>query len=428
MRVVVTTTTQRKDPNAGPAWHVSDADFRRNPYPRYAELREDDVLHRNDGLWVLTRFADVQAVLRDQRMSSHPKHTPPEVIAQRMAAYGGEASVNATVQGQGSQLLADRGIELMLVADPPDHTRLRRLATKAFTPRAVERLRPRITEIVGDMLDAGLEVGQFDVMRDIAQPLPVMVICDLLGVPLDDQAQFKPWSDAIARMIDGDADQAMLMAAMPAILGFVQYFAALIEERRAQPREDLVSALVAAQDEGDSLNQGELLATIILLFIAGHETTTNLIGNGTLALLRQPDQFAALRANPALAVPGTDELLRFDGPVQLTIRRASCDLEINGLELAQGEGVICGLAAADRDPRLVDNPDALDLARGNPGHVAFGNGMHHCLGAPLARLEGQVVFEALATKTRSLELVDDDPPYRDHFILRGLSALQVEAR
>jgi cytochrome P450 len=416
---VVTTTAQRKDRDATPAWHVSDAAFRRNPYPRYAELREDDVLHRNDGLWVLTRFADVQAVLRDHRMSSHPKHTPPEVIARRMSAMDGVGG------GGAPQVLADRGIELMLVADPPDHTRLRRLATKAFTPRAVEQLRPRITEIVDGMLDAALERGTLDVMHDIAEPLPVMVICDLLGVPLDDQAQFKPWSSAIARAVDGDVDRAMLDQALPAIFGFVQYFNELIDQRRHDPRDDLVSALVAAQDGGDSLNHGELLAMIILLFIAGHETTTNLIGNGTLALLRHPDQLAALRANPALAVPGTDELLRFDGPVQMTIRRASCDLEINGIELAQGEGVVCGLAAADRDPRLVDNPDALDLARGNPNHVAFGNGMHHCLGAPLARLEGQVVFHALATRTRTLELVDADPPYRDHFILRGLSSLPV---
>jgi cytochrome P450 len=375
------------------------------------------VLHRNaDDLWVLTRFADVQAVLRDHRMSSHPRHTPPEVMARRL---GG-------VRGEGPGLLADRGIELMLVADPPDHTRLRRLATKAFTPRAVEQLRPRITEIVNGMVDAAVAAGRMDVMHDIAEPLPVMVICDLLGVPLEDQAQFKPWSSAIARVIDGDADAGSLAEALPAILGFVQYFAGLIEDRRSEPRDDLVSALVAAQEDGDSLNQGELLAMIILLFIAGHETTTNLIGNGTLALLRNPDQFAALRANPDLVVPGTDELLRYDPPVQVTIRRATTDLEINGIPFAKGEGVICGLAAANRDPRVVDNPETLDLARGNPGHVAFGNGMHHCLGAPLARIEGQVVFHALATRTRSLELIDDEPPYRDHFILRGLSGLQVE--
>ncbi len=420
--MTMTTDTQRKDPDAPLAFDGSDPEFRRNPYPRYEELRESPILHKNEGMWVLTRHADVQAVLRDHRMSSHPRHAPPEVVAERMAR-GGEAAMNA--RGAALPLLNDRNIELMLVADPPDHTRLRRLATKAFTPRAVEQLRPRVTEIVNGMIDDALERGTLDVMRDIAEPLPVMVICDLLGVPFEDQAQFKPWSSIIARMVDGDVDESMLSDAIPAIMGFVQYFNGLINERRDAPRDDLVSALVAAQDGGDSLNQGELFAMIILLFIAGHETTTNLIGNGMLALLRHPDQLAALRADPSLAVPGTDELLRYDAPVQMTVRRASCDLEINGIPLQQSEGVVCSIAAADRDPRYIDKPDRLDLARGSPTHLAFGNGMHHCLGAPLARLEGNVVFEAFAKRTRALELLDPAPPYRDHFILRGLSSLPV---
>lgn len=412
----LTTGVQLKDENAPVAFDSSDADFRRDPYPRYAELRESPSLPRYDGFWVLTRHADVQAVLRDHRMSSHPRHAGIDMAGARNA------------RAAALPLLGGANIELMLVADAPDHTRLRRLATKAFTPRAVEQLRPRIEEIVNGVLDDALERGSFDVMHDIAEPLPVMVICDLLGVPLEDQAQFKPWSTVIARVIDGDVDEAMLQEAIPAVMGFVQYFAALINERRASPQNDLVSALVAAGADGDSLNQGELFAMIILLFIAGHETTTNLLGNGTLALLRNQDQLAALRANPALAVPGTDELLRYDGPVQLTVRRATCDLDINGIRLAKSEGVICSLAAADRDPRFVDDPDRVDLARGAPTHLAFGNGMHHCLGAPLARLEGSVVFEAFAKRTTSMELVDPDPPYREHFILRGLSSLPVAVR
>jgi len=209
------------------------------------------------------------------------------------------------------------------------------------------------------------------------------------------------------------------------VVGFVQYFATLIEARRTDPRDDLLTALVHAEEAGDSLTPADLFAMIILLFIAGHETTTNLIGNGTLALLRNPAEFAALREDPSLAVPGTEELLRYDSPVQVTARTATCDLDVNGHHLAKGESVICGLAAANRDPRFVDDPETLRLARGVPTHVAFSNGMHFCLGAPLARLEGQISFEAMARRFPGMELVDDRPPYREHFVLRGLAALPV---
>ena len=408
-------TTQQK-PAAGDPWEVafdpSDAEFRRNPYPRYAELREQATLPRSkDGLWVLTRHEDVLAAVRDPRLSSHPRHSPDR----RGRQAGGETI----------PFIGDGTIEIMLLADAPDHTRLRRLANKAFTPRAVEALRPRIVELVDGMLDVAAEKGTFDVMADLAEPLPVMVICDLLGVPVQDQAQFKPWSEAIGRMLDPDVEAEQLQQAIPAVMGFVQYFSTLIEERRTAPGDDLLSALIAAESEGDKLTPGELFAMIILLFIAGHETTTNLIGNGTLALLRNPSELRALRDDPALAVPGTEELLRYDSPVQVTARTATCDLSVNGLELAQGESVICGLAAANRDPRFVDEPETLRLARGVPSHLAFSNGMHYCLGAPLARLEGQIAFSAMARRFPDMALADDRPPYRDHFVLRGLASLPV---
>ena len=404
---------QLKDPAAplALAFDPSDAAFRRNPYPRYAELREAGALHRNpDGMWVLTRYADVQAVVRDPRMSSHPKHATDGRRERR---------------GEALPFLGDGTIEIMLVADAPDHTRLRRLANKAFTPRAVEALRPRIVELVDGMLDSARERGSFDVMHDVAEPLPVMVICDLLGVPSEDQEQFKPWSEAIARMLDPDVDASMLQQAIPAVMGFVQYFASLIDERRADPRDDLLSALIAAEAEGDKLTQPELFAMIILLFIAGHETTTNLIGNGTLALLRNRDQFDALRADPTLAVAATEELLRYDSPVQVTARTATTDVEVNGLRFAKGESVVCGLAAANRDPRFVDDPERLLLSRGTPTHLSFSNGMHYCLGAPLARLEGQIAFTAMTQRFPAMELAVDEPPYRDHFVLRGLTSLPV---
>jgi cytochrome P450 len=403
---------QTKTEAAPLAFDLTDAAFRRDPYRRYAELRESDVLHRTrDGFWVLTRHADVLAAVRDQRLSSNPAHVD------RPAGDAREA---------GLPFLSEMGIHLLLTADPPDHTRLRRLANKAFTPRAVERLRPRVAEIVDQLLDAATEDGStFDVMADLAEPLPVIVICELLGVPVEDQAQFKPWSSTVARVIDPDVTPEMFAGALPAIMGFVQYFGGLIEERRADPREDLLSSLIAAEAEGESLDQRELMAMIILLFIAGHETTTNLIGNGTLALLRNRDQFDALRADPSLAVSATEELLRYDSAVQLTIRTATEDVELHGIPLSAGESVVCGLASANRDHRAFDDPDALDLARQDNHHLAFSGGMHYCLGAPLARLEGQVTFTALAERHPDLALATEAVTYRDHFILRGLAALPV---
>jgi unspecific monooxygenase len=413
---MTTSTRQEKVDNGEIAFDPSDEAFRRNPYPRYAELREQPTLPRSkDGLWVLTRHDDVLAAVRDDRLSSHPRHAPDG--RGRRAGEGEDAPQ--------IPLIGDGTIEIMLLADAPDHTRLRRLANKAFTPRAVEALRPRIVELVDGMLDAAAERGSFDVMADLAEPLPVMVICDLLGVPVEDQAQFKPWSESIGRMLDPDVPAEQLQQAIPAVMGFVQYFATLIEERRSTPADDLLSALILAESEGEKLTQPELFAMIILLFIAGHETTTNLIGNGTLALLRNPAELAALRDDPSLAVLGTEELLRYDSPVQVTARTATCDLELNGLSLSKGESVICGLAAANRDPRFVSDPESLRHSRGTPTHLAFSNGMHYCLGAPLARLEGQIAFEAMARRFPAMSLVTDEPPYRDHFVLRGLASLPV---
>jgi cytochrome P450 len=408
--VTDTVARQVKGPDAPIAFDPSDRAFVRDPYPRYAELREAPVLHPSDeGLWVLTRYDDVSAVLRDTRLSSDPRHAEGarrERRAQRMP-------------------LGDTPPPVMLFLDPPDHTRLRRLANKAFTPRAVEAIRPRIVEIVDELLDRAAEQGEMDVMADLAFPLPVIVICELLGVATGDQEQFKEWSTDVARVLDPVADPAVAERAMPAVFNFIQYFSTLIEERRAAPRDDLLSALIQAEEDGTQLTTPELFAMCILLFVAGHETTTNLIGNGTLALLRHRDQLDALGTDPALAAAATEELLRYDAPVQATARTATIDLEVNGLELRKGEGVVCSLAAANRDPRAFDEPDRLVLARGRANHLAFGSGIHFCLGAPLARVEGQAAFTALAQRFPGAELRVDDPPYRDHFVLRGLESLPV---
>lgn len=406
------TGVQVRTEQAPVAFDMSDAGFRRDPYRRYDELRESEVLHRTtDGFWVLTRHADVLAAVRDQRLSANPVHI------RRVPGSAREA---------GLPFLGDMGIQLLLTADPPDHTRLRRLANRAFTPRAVEQLRERVTEIVDQLLDeATADSATFDLMADLAEPLPVIVICELLGVPVQDQAQFKPWSSTVSRVIDPDVTPEMVSDAIPAIMGFVQYFADLIEQRRADPRDDLLSSLIAAEAGGDSLDQQELMAMIILLFIAGHETTTNLIGNGTLALLRNPSQLDALRSDPSLAAPATEELLRYDPAAQLTVRTATEDMELHGIPLATGESVVCGLAAGNRDPRAFADPAVLDIQRADNHHLAFSGGMHFCLGAPLARLEGQVTFTALASRFPDLRLATDEVSYRDHFILRGLTALPV---
>ena len=402
------TDAQTLCPTPELAFDPTDRGFVRAPYPRYRELRESpSVPVTADGMFVLTRYADVLAALRDPRLSSNPAHRPD------------------VARTRGLPFLADGTVELMLLADPPAHTRLRRLANKAFTPRTVEALRPRVSELVDGLLDAAAEQDDCDLMKALAEPLPVMVICELLGVPAADWDQFKPWSTAVARALDAGADPTVLNDAVPAVMGFVQYFAGLIDERRRAPHDDLLSGLIAAEEQGDTLTTPDLFAMLILLFVAGHETTTNLIGNGTLALLRHRDQFRALAGDPALAAPATEELLRYDSPVQVTARTATEPVTIGRLELDRGQGVVCGLAAANRDPRFVDEPDTLRLSRGTSRHVAFGNGMHHCLGAPLARVEGQVVFGRLTRRFPDMELAEDHPPYRDHFVLRGLAALPV---
>ncbi len=410
--VMERTNRQVKDLSSGIAFDPSDHSFVVNPYPRYAELREAPVLHRTaEDLWVLTRHEDVMSVLRDARMSSDPRHLQG-VRAERR---------------QDMPLFGEDGPKVMLFADPPDHSRLRRLANKAFTPAAVNKLRPEVERMVNALIRAGIERDptSLDLMVDLAEPLPVLVICRLLGVPSQDHHQFKPWSTAIARVLDPSPDPELFDQAVPAVVGFISYFGDLIEKRRADPRDDLLSALIQAESNGESLTTSELFAMIILLFVAGHETTTNLLGNGMLALLRHRDQLDWLRRNPEQAAKATEELLRYDSPVQLTARTATTDLELNGLELEKGEGVICALAAANRDPRYVEDPDCLLLARGKPTHLAFGNGLHHCLGAPLARLEGATVFPAIVRCFPSMELSDDHLVYRDHFVLRGLSSLPV---
>jgi cytochrome P450 len=383
-----------------------------DPYPLYDALRASDPIHRDPefGTWILTRYADCEAILRNPRWSSDRSHARNKRPVEEMSMR---------------ESIGELDFPVLLFMDPPDHTRLRKLVSKAFTPRSVERLRPRVEEIVDARLDEAAERGGMELIADLAYPLPVTVICELLGVPSEDQHLFGPWSSDASRLLDGDLDEATTQQGMVATMQLLNYFNDLFEERRREPQDDLLSGLVAAESEGDRLSETELRAITILLFIAGHETTMNLIGNGMLALLRNRSQYELLSADPSLAVGATEEILRYDGPVHVTGRVALDDLEVGGHAFEAGEQVVTHVAAANRDPARFDDPTRLDIQRPDNHHLTFSGGIHYCLGAALARLEGQIALGALASRFPDIELETTEPTYRDHFVLRGLRELQL---
>jgi cytochrome P450 len=393
---------------AGVPFHPMDPEFVADPYPMYQRLRAEDPVHHSPlGFWVLTRYDDVVAALRDPRLAK-------EAIASFVAARFG-----APIPAMGQSML-DR--------DPPDHTRLRGLVSKAFTPRVVEGLRPHIQQIVDGLLDRAEDAGAMDLIEEFAYPLPVMIICRMLGVPVADQERFKAWSLDVARGLDAillPPDSDVGRRAIAARHALADYFRALIAERRAAPRGDMLSGLIAAEEAGDTLSEEELLATCILLLIAGHETTVNLIGNGTLALLRHPDQLQRLRDNPGLIGTAVEELLRYDGPVQRTARIPGEDVTIGGVTIPRGDMVMPFIGAADRDPAQFPEPDRLDIGRAENRHIAFGWGIHFCLGAPLARLEGQIAIGTLVRRLPKLALATGRPEFRQSLTLRGLKSLPV---
>ena len=381
-----------------------------DPYPAYRRLQAEAPVHRDGGSWLVTRYADVRAALHDPRLRAGRIHPDEAWLAET---------------GLGPLFRAHA--RMMLFSDPPDHTRLRSLVNKAFTPRVVEGLRPQIQQIVDDLLDSVQGNGRMDVIADLAYPLPVTVIAELLGVPLERREQFKHWSDHIAAFIGGTTapEQEMLRDALQSVLEMTDYFLALAAERRRQPQADLLSALALAEVEGDRLSGEELVANCILLLVAGHETTTNLIGNGMLALLRHPDESARLKADPALMPVAVEELLRYDSPVQGTSRQAAADLEIGGQAIGAGQHVSLMIGAANRDPAQFPTPDQLDIGRRENRHLSFSHGPHFCVGAPLARLEGQIAIGTLLHRLPAMRLAAETLTWRDNFTLRGLEALPV---
>jgi cytochrome P450 len=314
----------------------------------------------------------------------------------------------------------------MLFLDPPDHTRLRGLVNKAFTPRVVQGMRPRIQAIVDDLLDAVQEAGRMDVIQDVAYPLPAIVIAEMLGVPPEDRDQFRIWSDDFGALI-GRSDLTLDGAtrALRGVAEFMDYFRDIVARRRASPRDDLMQALIAAEDRGDALTEEELLANCVLLLAAGHGTTTHLIGNGLLALLRNPDQLRKLRDDPTSIAAAFTELLRYDSPVQATGRVAAQELPIGARRVGVGEGLILCLGAANRDPEQFADPDRLDIGRRENRPIAFGHGIHFCLGAPLARIEAQIAFATLLRRLPGLRLETDVLEWEPSLSFRGLARLPV---
>jgi cytochrome P450 len=386
-----------------------------NPYPFYARLREADPVHWDEetgGAWVLTRHADIVSALRDPRFSAQRFTPTTDWMPEELRARLGPALTAISRQ--------------LLFIDPPDHTRLRNLANRAFLPRVVEAMRPHIGEIVTALLDEVAPRGQMDVIGEFAFPLPVTVIAEMLGVPPADRDKLGKWTEDFGTILDGgDLTFESILAALSGVAELMDYLRGILAEHTTQPRDDLMQAFLAAEERGDTLSEDEVLANLVLLLAAGHGTTTHLIGNGLLALLRHLDQLALLRDDSARAPTAIVELLRYDGPVQLTSRSATTALTIGEREIQQGQEVIMVLGAANHDPTAFPDPDRLDLTRRESHHVAFGHGIHYCLGAPLARVEAEIAFTALLQRFPTLRLETTEPEWVPSAVFRGLAALPV---
>jgi cytochrome P450 len=384
-----------------------DPEFRANPYPHFPKLLDGPPKQLNLFMpsTLVARYADVVQVLHD-----HERFTvrrPEIALRERVNVFDGAPTI--------------------LTADPPVHTRLRKLVSKAFTPKRIRELESRIREITGELLGAVAESTELDAMAALANPLPVIVIAELLGVSAADHTQFKQWSNDLITSFSQDMATGPSAAGLAAKEALRGYLAEAIKQRRANPANDLISALVAARDEADALSESELLAFVVLLLLAGNETTTNLIGNGLLALCRYPDQQERLRENRELIPQAIEEMLRYDPPVQMTVRVPTVAVSVGGTEIPAGNLAFILLAAANRDPAQFLRPDSFEIERESNEHVSFGGGIHFCLGAPLARLEGAIAIESMLDRFPRLELAHPDAKlaYRGSMALRGLSKLPL---
>ncbi len=398
---------------ATPRFDVRDPAFLANPYPMFHRLRTAAPVFQGPGRWFLTGYDDCALLLRDRRFGKD--YADPEALMRR---FGPTALQEPAVVELSN---------MMLMRDPPDHTRLRGLVTQAFTARRVEALRDRVRAMTDALLDKVAGNGRMDAIRDLAFPLPVMVICELLGIPDADRDRFMAGSSTGAALLNPTPPtRAELDVANADSQASGAYFAALFEQRRQAPRDDLITRLVQAEEAGDRLSTAELVANVHLLFAAGHETTVNLIGNGLLALLTFPEQWRALRDDPALIPNAIEEILRFESPVQAVARTIAEPIELHGVTLATQQIVVALIGAANRDPAMFEDPDRFDVARKDPRPLSFGGGIHFCLGAQLARIEAAEVLQTMLHRLPDLRLLGQDPPkWRPSFVLRGLTELPV---
>ena len=398
-------------PEGAPLFNPLTPDFIANPYPFYRRLREADPMHLTPlGFHVASRHADVSAILRDKRF--------------------GKDFIGRITRRSGPQILEEpvyRSMShWMLQLDPPDHGRLRSLVVRAFTARRVAEMRPRIQQIVDGIIDRVKPQGRMDLIADFAFRLPVTVICDMLGIPEEDREVFFTSSRTGGRLLDlAPLSRVEIDEQNSYNLTMAEYFRGLFELRRREPGDDLTTHLVQAEEDGDTLTNEELTANVILLFGAGHETTVNLIGNGLLALHRNPDQLQLLKRDLSLTGNAIEELLRYDSSVQVTGRTTLEYIdEIGGISLEQGRSVICLLGSANRDPAIYPDPDRLDITRRDIHPLSFGGGIHYCVGAQLARIEGEIAIATLLRRLPNLQLDDvEHPDWRQTFVLRGLNKL-----
>jgi cytochrome P450 len=378
-------------------------EFLADPYPTLHQLREEDPVHWSDSIggWILTRYDDIVATFKDVshysnegRLAKAVEHLPAE-SRKRFKVFEDYYHEKS-----------------LLHSDPPDHTRIRALVVKTFNASQVESMRPRIQAIIDQLIDAVQENKRMDVIKDIAFPLPFSVLGSILGVPFSDQMDVKDWADGLLLFQGSNKPrEEILERSQRSLVSIRAYLTELVQERRRRPREDLLSKLVAAESEGNKLSEQELIYTCITLLVAGHETTTSLIGNGLYALLRHPDQWQLLREDPSLLGPAIEEILRYESPVARQPRLMKEDAELNGKHISKGQIVFQMLNAANRDPAYFTNPDKFDLRRQNNRHIAFGVGIHFCVGAMLARTEAQIVFRAVIERLPKIQLISDVPDW-----------------
>jgi cytochrome P450 len=391
------------------------ADFIRNPYPVYDHLRATTPVfwHAESRMWFFTTHADVEYLLRDRRLGRSILH----VLAREALGWPPERDDLKPFTRLGANSMFDK--------EPPEHTRLKALVHKVFTPRRVEQLRGQVQAITDALLDAVQSAGRMDLLADFATPLPVTVIAELLGVPEADRHHLRPWSQAIVAMYELDHTPEQERQAVQAAQEFADYLRVLARKRRADPRDDLITALALVEEQDDRLTEDELISTCVLLLNAGHEATVNVIGNGMLALLHHPDQLARLRENPQWVKTAVEEMLRYDTPLQLFRRWVLEDMTYNGVELRQGTEIALLFGAANRDPAVFSDPHDFDITRQPNPHIAFGGGVHYCLGAPLARLELQIAMATLLRRCPHLQIDGPEPEFRPAYVIRGLTAFPV---